>query len=377
MPTSVPKDSGLGVCKQCQVHDAVENVRSRPMCKDCFCKYIATKAVKRMEKFRTRFSTAGQQRVLLLPLSMGVSSLALLHCLDEQLKRQIENTGRTGFALQILHVDMTAVVPEGPSEKDLDAIKERYPTHTYTSIPLSSVMEVEDIQDLLKQYNIDTPASLALAHEGIETTNLESLQKLLQAIPTATARSDILQILLHKLIVDFAKADTCEAIVWGDSTTRLAEKTLAETAKGRGFALAWLVSDGPSPYGIDFYYPMRDLLKKEIHAYATYTNPPLSPLVAPEPPLETVVSAKHSTIDGLMRNYFDAVEKNYPSIVANVVRTTAKLQAPGVGAGDASCSLCGLPLLLTPRTEEGLVAEGKAPPPLCYGCMRSVPMFSP
>ncbi|CAD0030877.1 unnamed protein product [Aureobasidium pullulans] len=357
MPTSVPKDSGLGVCKQCQVHDAVENVRSRPMCKDCFCKYIATKAVKRMEKFRTRFSTAGQQRVLLLPLSMGVSSLALLHCLDEQLKRQIENTGRTGFALQILH--------------------ERYPTHTYTSIPLSSVMEVEDIQDLLKQYNIDTPASLALAHEGIETTNLESLQKLLQAIPTATARSDVLQILLHKLIVDFAKADTCEAIVWGDSTTRLAEKTLAETAKGRGFALAWLVSDGPSPYGIDFYYPMRDLLKKEIHAYATYTNPPLSPLVAPEPPLETVVSAKHSTIDGLMRNYFDAVEKNYPSIVANVVRTTAKLRAPGVGAGDASCSLCGLPLLLTPRTEEGLVAEGKAPPPLCYGCMRSVPMFSP
>lgn len=330
-----------------------------------------------MEKFRTRFSTAGQQRVLLLPLSMGVSSLALLHCLDEQLKRQIENTGRTGFALQILHVDMTAVVPEGPSEKDLDAIKERYPTHTYTSIPLSSVMEVEDIQDLLKQYNIDTPASLALAHEGIETTNLESIQKLLQAIPTATARSDVLQILLHKLIVDFAKADTCEAIVWGDSTTRLAEKTLAETAKGRGFALAWLVSDGPSPYGIDFYYPMRDLLKKEIHAYATYTNPPLSPLVAPEPPLETVVSAKHSTIDGLMRNYFDAVEKNYPSIVANVVRTTAKLQAPGVGAGDASCSLCGLPLLLTPRTEEGLVAEGKAPPPLCYGCMRSVPMFSP
>jgi cytoplasmic tRNA 2-thiolation protein 2 len=61
---------------------------------------------------------------------MGVSSLALLHCLDEQLKRQIENTGRTGFALQVLHVDMTAVVPEGPSAADLDAIKTRYPTHT-------------------------------------------------------------------------------------------------------------------------------------------------------------------------------------------------------------------------------------------------------
>ena len=344
--------------------------------RDCFCKYIATKAVKRMEKFRTRFATAGQQRMLLLPLSMGVSSLALLHCLDEQLKRQIENTGRTGFALQVLHVDMTAVVPEAPSAKDLDAIKERYPTHTYTTIPISSVMEVEDIQDLLKQYGIDTPET-ALANTGIETTNTDSLHTLLQAIPTATARADVLQILLHKLIVDFAKADACEAIVWGDSTTRLAEKTLAETAKGRGFALAWLVSDGPSPYDIDFYYPMRDLLKKEIHAYAGYVNPPLTPLVAAEAPLETVVSAKHSTIDGLMRNYFDAVEKNYPSIVANVVRTTAKLAAPSVGAGDASCSLCGLPLLLTPRTEEGLVKEGKAPPPLCYGCMRSVPMFSP
>ncbi|KAI4763444.1 hypothetical protein E4T52_04578 [Aureobasidium sp. EXF-3400] len=376
MPSSVPKGSALGICKQCQVNDAVENVRSRPMCRDCFCKYVATKAVKRMEKFRTRFATAGQERVLLLPLSMGVSSLALLHCLDEQLKRQIENTGRTGFALQVLHVDMSTVVPEGPSATDLDAIKERYPTHTYTTIPISSVMEVEDVQDLLKQYGIDTPES-ALANTGIETTNTQSLHTLLQAIPTATARADVIQILLHKLIVDFAKADACEAILWGDSTTRLAEKTLAETAKGRGFALAWLVSDGPSPYEIDFYYPMRDLLKKEIHTYATYTNPPLTPLVAPEAPLETVVSAKHSTIDGLMRNYFDAVEKNYPSIVANVVRTTAKFAAPDVRAGDASCSLCGLPLLLTPRTEEGLVTEGKAPPPLCYGCMRSVPMFTP
>jgi hypothetical protein len=103
-----------------------------------------------MEKFRTRFATAGQPRMLLLPLSMGVSSLALLHCLDEQLKRQIENTGRTGFGLQVLHVDMTAIVPEGPPAKDLDAIKARYPTHTYTTIPLSSVMEVENIQDLRK-----------------------------------------------------------------------------------------------------------------------------------------------------------------------------------------------------------------------------------
>jgi cytoplasmic tRNA 2-thiolation protein 2 len=178
-----------------------------------------------MEKFRTRFATAGQERVLLLPLSMGVSSLALLHCLDEQLKRQIENTGRTGFALQVLHVDMTAVVPEGPSATDLDAIKERYPTHTYTTIPISSVMEVEDVQDLLKQYGIDTPES-ALANTGIETTNTQSLHTLLQAIPTATARADVIQILLHKLIVDFAKADACEAILWGDSTTRLAEKTL-------------------------------------------------------------------------------------------------------------------------------------------------------
>ena len=326
-----------------------------------------------MEKFRTRFATAGQQRMLLLPLSLGVSSLSLLHCLDVQLERQMVKSGRTGFSLHVLHVDMSAVIKDAPQAKDLDTIKERYSKHTFTSIPLSSVMEVEDVQDLLRQYNIETPTPT----ESLDTTNQQSLETLLHSIPSATARADVLQILLHKLIVDFAKADTCEAIVWGDSTTRLAEKTLAETAKGRGFALAWLVSDGPSPHGIDFYYPLRDLLKKEIQAYARFVEPPLTPLIAPEPPLQTVVSAKHSTIDGLMRQYFDAVEKNYPHIVANVVRTTDKLQAPGISAGDANCSLCGLPLLLTPRTEEGLAAEGRAPPPLCYGCMRSVPMFSP
>jgi cytoplasmic tRNA 2-thiolation protein 2 len=324
-----------------------------------------------MEKFRTRFATPGRPRVLLLPLSMGVSSLSLLHCLDEQLNRQIENTRRTGYELHVLHVDMSAILPS-PST-DLDAVKQRYPTHSYTTTPLSSVMEVEDVQDLLKQYNIDSPPTA----DGMETTNQQALQTLLQAIPTATARADVVQILLNKLIIDFAKADSCEAIVWGDSTTRLAEKTLAETAKGRGFALAWLAPDGPSPYGIDFFYPLRDLLNKEIHAFAAHVNPPLTPLVAPEAPLQTAVSAKHGTIDGLMRQYFDAVEQSYPSIVANVTRTTAKLVAPEVQAGDANCSLCGLPLLLTPGTQEDLVADGKMPPPLCYGCLRSMPIFSP
>jgi hypothetical protein len=33
MPSSVPKGSALGICKQCQVNDAAENVRSRPMCR--------------------------------------------------------------------------------------------------------------------------------------------------------------------------------------------------------------------------------------------------------------------------------------------------------------------------------------------------------
>ncbi|KAI9887262.1 MAG: cytoplasmic tRNA 2-thiolation protein 2 [Watsoniomyces obsoletus] len=163
------------------------------------------------------------------------------------------------------------------------------------------------------------------------------------SLSSATSKADILQKLKVRLLVRVAEEANCKGILWGDTATKLAEKTLAETAKGRGFSLPWQISDGPSPFGIPFYYPLRDLLRKEIISFSGLVTPSLTPLIVNQDGQDTVsASSKHNSLDVLMGQYFAPVEENFPNIVANVVRTSGKLQANRDIKGSQKCSLCGI-----------------------------------
>lgn len=311
-----------------------------------------------MESFRVRHSEPGHERTILLPLSLGVSSLSLLQVLSSHRMVQIDRTGRTGFNLRVLYVDTSGVARDAADTSVLDGVRQRFPEHDYHVADLSSVFDEEDVAGLLNEVG-GNGNDLAISSQS---TNLDKLQNLLASLPSATSRSDMLQILQRKLIVHHGRQNACEAILFGDTTTRLAEKTLAETAKGRGFALAWHISDGETPHGIPFYYPMRELLRKELIAHAKMVEPPLDPLIA-EDEFKPAVSTKNTTIDDLMKQYFESVEQNFPSIVANVVRTTGKLSASTVQGTERRCGLCDLPM------------EDRSKP-LCFGCARTMPAGS-
>ncbi|KAL8916443.1 MAG: hypothetical protein Q9208_008509 [Pyrenodesmia sp. 3 TL-2023] len=139
----------------------------------------------------------------------------------------------------------------------------------------------------------------------------------------------MISILRCRLITCLAEKHGCSGILYGDSTTRLAERTLSETAKGRGGSIPWLTADGQSPHAIKVVYPMRDLLRKEIAAYTAMTDPPLTPFILEGSSPVVVPSSKNTTIEDLMSQYFDSVEQNYPSIVANVVRTSSEEMIAG------------------------------------------------
>lgn len=341
------------LCIRCQAESPIITTRNEAFCQSCFCKYAATKIVKRMETFRVRHSEPGEERKLLLPLSFGPSSTSLLHVLSQHLKGQADKTGRTGFKLLVLHVDNDALVAE--TEKGLDmleVVKLRYPEHAYSSLRLSDLFS----------YGLEL-SSLAPALELVyETSNADKLKVVLSSLNSETSRSDVMSVLQRRLIVAFAKAQGCEAIIWGHSTTALAERVLAETAKGRGFALPWIVADGESPHNMPFHYPMRDLLSKESEAFASVVDPPLDDMIL-QTTKASPVSMKNTTIDDLMSQYFESVEREYPSIVANVVKTTGKLQAPSLKFVEAHCELCDMPL-------NGIAPEKSR---LCYGCIRTLP----
>lgn len=311
----------------------------------------------------------------MVPLSFGFSSVSLLHVLDLHLKTQKSKTGRTGFEIGAVHVEEPG--QSAKTEELLEKIRAQYPDHQYASLPLHDVFRLVPDDAALKSL---VPQSEQKAEAGHE----EQLIHMINSLTSATARADVISTLRTRLIVEHARLNDCECILWGDSTTTLAQKTLAETAKGRGFSLPWQISDGQSPFGLQFHYPLRDLLKKELISYVNMSDSGLISLIHEPSPGSTQAStsSKNTTIDDLMKQYFESVEENFPSIVANVVRTTSKLQVRPDALSDPHCSLCSMPV---PGGRFGIHGWGgdqhddnsaeseSTQRNICYGCTRSLP----
>ncbi|KAK3692466.1 hypothetical protein B0T22DRAFT_503462 [Podospora appendiculata] len=376
---------------------------------DCFAKHVSTKCIKQIATLgkETRGplgpSTGtgpptSARRGYLVGLSLGVSSTVLIDLLNDNVDFQLSRGRAAPFELTAVHVDASSLDSSSPStttpEQTLEAYRRRYPRFTFLSIPLQSALTLP---------TIDWTALPTLDRTLPTTATAQQLRALFAGLPSTTARADLRRILTRHVLVAAARAHGCATLLLGHSTTALAELTLAEAAKGRGFSLPWQINDGtlpvveyplspspspsPSTTTILIHHPLRDLLRKELATYAAkLTTPPLTDLIPPaaaaDPTTAPVVSHKDLTIEEVMRRYFADVEENYPSVVANVARTTGKLvrlggAEAGAGAGASRCGVCSMPL-----DEQGderwrgelggdpVLREGVAGR-LCYGCERS------
>lgn len=320
-------------------------------------------------------------RRYVLGLSLGTSSTVLLHIVNAYADAIVSKGRRSPFDLDVICIDTS--ISDRPNEllhKTVDAYRQRYPRLDLEIIPLAAVLTVP---------SIDWSALPPLRQGGTPT---EQLRDLCQRLPSTTSRADILRLFIRHLLIHTALSRNCQAVLFGHSTTTLGALTLAETAKGRGFSLPWQINDGElpveeispgrgdasTPKTIRVHYPLRELYRKELDTYATLTQPPLADIIPPEEEVDrtnSVVSHRDLSIDEVMAKYFADVEENYPSIVANVVRTTAKLSRL-----DAleRCGVCGM--TLDEQGDERWKGEigddageqGASPSRLCYGCQRSV-----
>ncbi|MCJ1376974.1 cytoplasmic tRNA 2-thiolation protein 2 [Xylographa soralifera] len=340
-----------------------------------------------MDGYKVRSLTKEKPRKILLSLSLGVSSVTLLYLLDQQLRIQKERTSQAGYELHVLHIKEEESI--GASKENIsrsvDLLKTRFPQHKYTAISL------EEVYHYPPSFGDGalSATTTVVQPSGLSASSIprECLRTSLALLPSPSARADMIHILRTRLVVGFAKDTGCESIIWGDSTTRLAERILAETAKGRGSSIPWLTTDGLSPHGINFIFPMRDMLRKEIIMYSTLTSPPLGELIVETPRFQSSsVSSKDVTIDHLMSQYFESVELNYPSIVANVVRTSGKLKSATTSSPSFLCRICSLPVANgtqglhawggdqenTTKASNAISTENAASEITCYGCSRSI-----
>ncbi|KAK4167666.1 hypothetical protein QBC43DRAFT_297473 [Cladorrhinum sp. PSN259] len=395
-------------CKKCRVQEATLDSRGQPVCKDCFIKFISTKCVKQigllgretMPPCTPNPSGRGppiiQTRKYILGLSLGPSSTALLNLLHENVEYQLSKNRGTPFDLTVVHISSSSSSTTNPdaTADPLAAHRKTYPRFKFTTIPLSSALTLPTID--WSSLSFPFPSS-----------SPSTLSDLFDSLPQSVAsRTDIIHLLTRHLLLHQTLATNSQALLLGHSTTAIAELTLTQTAKGRGFSLPWQINDGPfaltdysstpgrTKKSVLVYYPVRDVLRKELVTYATLTDPPLTLDLIPTG-LNTiakgngaVVSHKDLSIEEVMLRYFADVEENYPSIVANVARTTGKLVRIGrgteeeeeendeVGSGSL-CGLCSNPMdgegderwrgELGTTEEEAQRGKGR----LCYGCERS------
>ncbi len=323
-------------------------------------KYISVKFMKRMASYRLEPLAEQSQYRLLLPMSFGPSSITLLHLLDQRLRGQYHRGSDTGIRLHVVSVDTTAVEPELFGSELMDGLKDRFPLHDFLVVRLEDVFK-EDHKSALAQGQTSDTSDKSESDEENTTAYQDAFKNFFSSLSSPTSKADVLRILKIRLLVQLAEKNDCKGILWGDTATKLAEKTLAETAKGRGFSLPGQISDGPSAYGIPFHYPLRDLLRKEILLFSDLVTPSLAPLIINQDRQDSVsASSKNNSLDALMGLYFAPVEENFPNIVANVVRTSGRLQANKDTKGSKECSLCGIYQEANNKTKEFAEIEASA-----------------
>ncbi|KAL4940893.1 hypothetical protein BDV06DRAFT_12607 [Aspergillus oleicola] len=359
-------------CVECKEVDSVITVRRRSLCGGCYVRFLGYKVFKRMEKYRLRrdLPRTGPCPVL-LPLSYGLCSSVLLHMVHAQVEQLLVKPHAQSFELQVLIVEPSSISPSNPSNDEaFELLQQQFPQAFFTRLPLHSVFEyVPGLNDILARY-----AGQKFTDDVTKFPE-ERLDAFRASITSATSMADVDSILLNRLIVGFAKSKGCLGIIWGDSDDRLAAKTLANVSTGRGSSLTWQVSDGMSPFGMEFTFPLRDLFKAELQDYANLF-PELVKVITPDAPLSDNVLTKNLSIDQLMMRYVSSQGAKYPGVMSNVTRTANKLEASRLPTDGSRCVLC-TTFICNPEGASKLsTADSEAANIFCYACERSRPEIS-
>ncbi|KAK9359752.1 hypothetical protein V1504DRAFT_476723 [Lipomyces starkeyi] len=379
-------------CRRCKNNAATYISRKEQFCKDCFVRFLRGKQRKQMADYKVCYdpstSTPQIPPKILLALSLSESSLSLLEMLVSLLHEQrTMHRGNSGFELFVVHVDQSNVYPY-PSGMESASILESI-RQTYNDTCTTICTPVDG-------FFADTKSLLHFIHNGSDIADYSFLADLtldgkitvpdvLSNIRDRTSKLDILQTIREALVFNTAKQLQCTTIVWGDTMSRLAERTLSLTAKGRGSVIPYLLSDG-FRNGIYNIYPLREVLRAEAEEYVKMLD--ISKYVS-KPSIKAPNVLRMMTIDDLLANYFADIETGFPSIVSTVVRTAAKL-TDKVADARSICALCGLPCddKCPERWLQDITVNQSAPsfdatseqddigpekdeprPIICYGCL--------
>ncbi|NXR43063.1 CTU2 protein, partial [Zosterops hypoxanthus] len=249
----------------------------------------------------------------------------------------------TGFPYHLLHLEEALELPpsilqpgpersgtpgtSGPSyKKAVDSFiqQQRQDGDSGTSLPGHSTQ--------------DTPAAPPAPRGLPDPAQTQELLRIFEAVGTATAREELLEMLQTHLIVQTARDRGYNKVMMGESLTRVAIKLLTNLSLGRGAFLAVDTGFTDQRHGdVMVVRPMRDYTAKEIAFYNFFYSVPTVIV----PPLFTKRREKLS-IHQLVERFLLGLQEEFPSTISTVYRTGEKLSPEPAKATSESqrCLLC-------------------------------------
>ncbi|KZV68309.1 hypothetical protein PENSPDRAFT_754241 [Peniophora sp. CONT] len=232
------------------------------------------------------------------------------------------------------------------------------------------------------------------------STPLANLRTFLANLPTPTAVQSAISSIVRVLFLHTAYATSSSHLVLGTSLTSLSISLISTISQGGGFAVPqsaleeWYpnfcrdpVEETEAPNGktkkkpwrreVRVLRPLREVGMKECSAWARWHD--VSVVGKASLP---IANAHTATIGGLTKDFIVGLEKDFPSTVSTIAKTTAKLAPKGTSS--ARCALCELPMqpgvqewkarISIRSRSDGAAVAADAPeirslaPLLCYAC---------
>ncbi|QSL64868.1 hypothetical protein MERGE_002172 [Pneumocystis wakefieldiae] len=325
-----PEHSSM--CGRCKEKESSFFSKTEAFCSHCFTIYIKRKFHKTLESF-FKDDASFKNNKALIAISEG-TSLALINFFSE-------NSDKFKFkkcfsTLDFIHIEEDGAMKEVSNSSYIsEKINEMLPGSLFFIVNLKNYILNSDENIKLFWDKM----SDSLLGSQISKDSVGSLNDLLSPLPSTTSRMDTLKRIRNNIIYNFAEKNGYNVIIFGDTVSSIASKIISEAAKGRGYSIPWETRGKIKHlYDIWLLRPMKDILRKEVYYFLEING------------IQHTKKFYHkaTTIDELVDQYFDDLEKNNPTFLFTVAKTSSKLQVPEIKntkehSDSKLCFICQMP----------------------------------
>lgn len=371
MPSRPKFDKGKH-CIKCKLNLGNIVIRHAVYCRDCFTPLVTVKFRRALEPHvnantgtskRPKLKASGS---LILGFSGGLGSAVLLDLVYKSYLADHPPTDENGdprgginhprnanvwTTCAVCYVEVSGAFPEAhDSTEEIRSTLASYANLEFILLRLEDAFDASwwcrvtgssDMSQLALELGKDglPTEGLILARSSNTLPPKDAMRAFLTALPTSTAVSRAIQILIRLLLLFTAQSRGASHLLLGSSLTTLAVSLISCVAQGGGHAIREEFQEHWPPGSssrielggsVRVVRPLRDVTIKECTAFAWWNGI----RVLGRPGLMRAIAG----IPGLTKDFVVRLEKDYPSTVSTIARTCAKLEPKGVSVGE--CWFC-------------------------------------